>query len=557
MFPGVRQQPQIFVLNQNTKRETGKRAQKSNIQAGKAVADIIRTTLGPKAMLKMVLDQMGTVQLTSDGNAILREVDVSHPAAKHMIELSRTQDEEVGDGTTSVIILAGEMLTVAEPFLDINMHPTRIVKGFFTALDDAVKIMDQKLSKRIDTNDVKQISTIVRSCVGTKFTYRHSDLMCQLAIESVRTIITPEEDGISSRDIDIKRFVRIEKIPGGSFEESRVLKGVVLNKDILHPKMRRRIENPRILLLDCPLEYKKGESMTGVNLEKEEDFELLLKLEDEYVKQLCEDIAKFKPDLVITEKGISDLAQYYFVKNGITALRRIRKTDNDRIARAVGATICHRTSEIKESDIGTGAGLFEVRKIGDEYFAFIEDCKDPKACSIILRGPSKDILNEIERNLQDALHVVKNIFVDPRVVPGGGAIEMALSAELMERSKSIKGVEQLPYEAVARALEVIPKTLAQNCGAKVIRVITELRAKHNTPNDENKIYYGVDGEKGTIVDMRELQIWEPYAVKAQTLKTAIEAACLLVRIDDVLSGIRKGKKEEAAGAGGAPEEAAE
>lgn len=456
------------------------------------------------------------------------------------------------------INIAGEMLTVAEPFLEINLHPTRIVKGFFTALDDAVKVMDQKLSKRIDTNDVAQISTIVKSCVGTKFTHRHSDLMCQLAIESVRTIIAQEVEGISSRDIDIKRFVRIEKIPGGSFEESRVLKGVVLNKDILHPKMRRRIENPRILLLDCPLEYKKGESMTGVNLEKEEDFELLLKLEDEYVKQLCEDIAKFKPDLVITEKGISDLAQYYFVKNGITALRRLRKTDNDRIARAVGATICHRTSEIKESDIGTGAGLFEVRKIGDEYFAFIEDCKDPKACSILLRGPSKDILNEIERNLQDALHVVKNIFVDPRVVPGGGAIEMALSAELMEKSKSIKGVEQLPYEAVARALEVIPKTLAQNCGAKVIRVITELRAKHNTPNDENKIYYGVDGEKGTIVDMRELQIWEPYAVKAQTLKTSIEAACLLVRIDDVLSGIRKGKKEEeAAGAGGAPEEAAE
>lgn len=448
------------------------------------------------------------------------------------------------------------MLTVAEPFLERNIHPTRIVKGYFTALDDAVKIMD-RLASKVDLNDIKQVTNIVKTSIGTKFTHRHSELMCQLAIDAVKTITFNDEDGISSRDIDIKRFARIEKIPGGSFDESRVLKGVVLNKDILHPKMRRRIENPRILLLDCPLEYKKGESMTGVNLEKEEDFELLLKLEDEYVKSLCNDIAKFKPDLVITEKGISDLAQYYFVKNGITALRRLRKTDNDRIARAVGATIVNRTSEIKESDIGTGAGLFEVRKIGDEYFAFIEECKDPKACSIVLRGPSKDILNEIERNLQDALHVVKNIYVDPRIVPGGGAIEMALSHELVEKSKSIKGIEQLPYEAVARALEVIPRTLAQNCGAKVIRVITELRAKHAAGGDD-KIFYGIDGEKGNIVDMRDLQIWEPFAVKAQTLKTSIESACLLIRIDDVLSGISKGKQGgEAAGGGGHPEEAAE
>jgi len=526
------------------------------MQAGKAVSDIIRTTLGPKAMLKMILDQMGTVQLTSDGNAILREVDVSHPAAKHMIELSRTQDEEVGDGTTSVIILAGEMLAVAEPFLDRNVHPTRIVKGYFMALEDAVQVMSEKLTVKVDLNDIVQVTNIVKSCIGTKFTHRHSELMCKLAIDAVKTISASAEEGMTSKDIDIKRFARIEKIPGGSFDESRVLSGVVLNKDILHPKMRRRIENPRILLLDCPLEYKKGESMTGVNLEKEEDFELLLKLEDEYVKQLCDDIAKFKPDLVITEKGISDLAQYYFVKNGITALRRLRKTDNDRIARAVGATICHRTSEIKESDIGTGAGLFDVRKIGDEYFAFIEECKSPKACSVILRGPSKDILNEIERNLQDALHVVKNIYIDPRIVPGGGAVEMALSHELVEKSKSVKGIEQLPYESVARALEVIPRTLAQNCGAKVIRVITELRAKHAAQGDADKIFFGIDGEKGTITDMRTLQIWEPFAVKAQTLKTAIEASCLLIRIDDVLSGISKGK-QGAGGAGGNPDEANE
>jgi T-complex protein 1 subunit gamma len=448
------------------------------------------------------------------------------------------------------------MLTIAEPLLDRNIHPTRIVKGFFTALEDAIKIMDQKLVTIVDLNNLDQVNSIVKSCIGTKSTVRHGELMCKLAVDAIKTVTTTNSSGeeqIKSRDIDIKRFVRIEKIPGGSFDDSKIIKGVVLNKDVLHPKMRRRIENPRILLLDCPLEYKKGESMTNVSLEREEDFEMLLKLEDEYIKQLCEDIAKFKPDLVITEKGLSDLAQYYFVKNNITALRRAKKTDNDRIARATGATIVNRTSEIKESDIGTGAGLFEVRKIGDDYFAFIEDCKSPKACTILLRGPSKDLLNELERNLQDALHVVKNIFVDPRIVPGGGAIEMALSQELSEKSKSIKGLEQLPYEAVARALEVIPRTLAQNCGAKVIRVITELRAKHAAADNEEKVFFGIDGEKGVITDMRSLNIWEPYAVKAQTLKTAIESACLIVRIDDVLSGISKGQQQGGGGGGEAPE----
>ncbi|KAL9641616.1 hypothetical protein ABK040_001691 [Willaertia magna] len=530
--------PQIFVLKGNSKREQGAKAQLANIQAAKAIASIVRTTLGPKAMLKMILDQMGTVQLTSDGNAILRECDVTHPAAKSMIELSRTQDEEVGDGTTSVIILAGEILTVAEPLLERKIHPTKIVKGFLKALEDAVTYIGEKISKTIDTNNYEEVAKVVNTCIGTKFTHRYSDLMCKLAIESVKKVAIDLGNG--KKDIDVKRYVRIEKIPGGILEESRVLEGVMLNKDILHPKMRRRIENPRILLLDCPLEYKKGESETNVILEKEEDFETLLRLEDEYIKRVCDDIMKFNPDLVVTEKGCSDLAQYYLLKKNISVLRRVRKTDNNRIARATGATIVTRTSEIKESDIGTGAGLFEVRKIGDEYFSFIENCKDPKACTILLRGGSKDILNEIERNLDDALHVVKNIFVDSRVVPGGGATEMSVSQYLLEKSKSIKGIEQLPYQAVASALEVIPRTLAENCGAHTIRLITELRAKH--ANGENTSL-GIDGQKGVIVDTAQLNIWDPYEVKVQTIKTAVESACLILRIDDVLSSLKPKDKK--------------
>eukprot|EP01027_Heterolobosea_sp_BB2_P022637 GEZU01033382.1.p1 GENE.GEZU01033382.1~~GEZU01033382.1.p1 ORF type:complete len:556 (+),score=209.76 GEZU01033382.1:109-1776(+) len=532
----------VMVLNANTQRETGRKAQLANIAAGKAVADIIRTTLGPRSMLKMILDPMGGITLTSDGNAILREIDVTHPAAKSIIDLSRTQDEQVGDGTTSVIILAGEMLTVAEPYLESNMHPTNIVQGFFKALDDAVDIIDKQLTVPVDINNRDELKRVVESCLGTKFSRRYSDLITNLAIDAVLTVTREEAGG---KEIDIKRYARVEKIPGGEISECRVMKGVMLNKDITHQKMRRRIENPRILLLDCSLEYKKGESMTNVEVKNENDFETLLKIEEEAIKQMCNDIIKFKPDLVITEKGVADLAQHYLVQHNITALRRVRKTDNNRIARATGATIVHRTSEIQESDIGT-CGIFEIKKIQDEYFAFIDECKEPKACTILLRGASKDVLNEIERNLQDAMCVVRNIMFDPRLVPGGGAVEMAVSQALMEKSKTIEGVHQWPYQAVAIGLEVIPRTLAQNCGANVVRLLTELRAKHSKGQNPT---WGVDGNAGVIADMMKLGVVEPYAVKVQTIKTAVEAACMLLRIDDIVSGITK--RKDTPGGGGA------
>lgn len=527
-------QAPIVVLNTNTTREQGRKAQFSNIAAAKAVADIIRTCLGPRAMLKMILDPMGGIHMTNDGNAILREIDVTHPAAKSMIELSRAQDEEVGDGTTSVCILAGEMLTVAEPWLERNLHPTVIIKAFRRALDDALAHID-KIAVPIDSNNRNDLLKVVKSCLGTKFANRWSTLMCDLALDSVLTIVS-ERDG--KKEIDTKRFLKIEKIPGGEIEECQVIRGVILNKDVTHSKMRRRIENPRILLLDCNLEYKKGESQTAVEIEKEDDWKALLKAEEEYIERICNDIIKFKPDLVITEKGLSDLAQHYLVRHNITALRRLRKTDNNRIARAVGATIVNRTEEIKESDIGTGAGLYEVRKIGDEYFSFITDCKDPKACTILLRGASKDVLNEIERNLQDAICVARNIALEPKLLPGGGATEMSVSQAIVEKSKSIEGVQQWPYRAVALALEVIPRTIAQNCGAKVVRLLTELRAKHASAPLDNASW-GIDGNKGALVDMKELGVWEPYAVKAQTIKTAVEAACLLLRVDDIFSGLSK------------------
>jgi len=529
----------VLVLSQNTKRESGRKVQAENINAGKTIGDVVRTCLGPKAMLKMLMDPMGGIVMTNDGNAILREITVQHPAAKSMIEIARTQDEEVGDGTTSVIVLAAEVLGVSQQFLEDKMHPTVIISAYRQALEDAVDVLENKVAFDVDINNQGEMIKVIQSCIGTKFISRWADLACEIALRAVKTVTM--EDG----EIDTKRYAKVEKIPGGTIEESRVLNGVMFNKDVTHPKMKRRIENPKILLLDCNLEYKKGESQTNIEIMKEDDFAKILQQEEAYIKRICDDILKFSPDLVITEKGVSDLAQHFLSKAGITVIRRLRKTDNLRVARACGATIVNRTEEISEDDLGTGAGLFEVRKIGDEYFTFIEECKNPKACTILLRGASKDILNEVERNLQDAIHVARNIFLNPKLVPGGGAVEMEVSHLLNEKSKNLKGVVQWPYRALATALEVIPRTLAQNCGANTIRTLTTLRAKHAEGNNST---FGVNGLSGKIEDMKALGIYEPLAVKLQTYKTAVETAILLLRIDDIVSGSKKNDGTQQQGA---------
>merc|ERR1719197_2218104 len=525
----------VVVLNQNTKRENGRKAQLANIAASKAVADIVRTTLGPKSMLKMLLDPMGGIVLTNDGNAILREIDVAHPAAKSMIELSRAQDEEVGDGTTSVIILAGEVLSAVEGFLEKEIHPTVIVNAYFKALEEIVKITNE-LGVPINLEDNEDLCKIVKSTIGTKFSNQWGDLIVNLAVRAVRTVRRKDDQG--NVEIDIKRYAKVEKIPGGVLEDCTVLNGVMYNKDVTHPNMRRYIENPRVCLLDCPLEYKKGESMTNMEFTKEDDFKKALEAEETEVLRMCEHILRVKPDIVITEKGVSDIAQHFLLKNGnISCIRRVRKTDNNRIARVTGATIVNRPEELQESDIGKECGQFEVRKVGDDYFSFMTECKNPSACSIILRGASKDVLNEIERNLHDAMGVARNVMQNPKLVPGGGALEMELACRLNERALTVEGVHQWPYKALASALEVIPRTLAQNCGGDVVRMLTELRAKHSVPNEG--LYMGIDGNVAKICNMEEAAIWDPVAVKLQSYKTAVESACMLLRIDDIVSGIQK------------------
>lgn len=436
-------QAPMIVLRMNTKREQGRTAQLSNIKAGKAVSDIIRTTLGPKSMLKMLMDPMGGIVMTNDGNAILREIDVMHPGAKSMIELSRAQDEEVGDGTTSVIILAGEMLAVSEPFLMKDIHPTVIVNAFYRALEDAVNIADQ-IAMPVDVNNDEEVSNLIRCCLGTKFASKWDNLISDLALKAVKTVYNRESRGF---DCDIKKFAKVEKIPGGNLSDCVVLDGVMMNKDLVHPQMRKKIVNPRIVLLDCPLEYKKGESMLNVEMTNENDFNSILEQERKEVKALCDNILRMKPDVVVTEKGVSELAAHYLLKGNVSVIRRLRKTDNNRISKVSGATVVNRPEELQDSDVGLNCGLFEIRKIGDEFFAYFLECREPKACSIVLRGATKDVLNEMERNLTDALCVGRNIYANPKLIPGGGAFEMEVSARLSEKAKTVEGLLQLPYLA--------------------------------------------------------------------------------------------------------------
>lgn len=525
----------MMVLNKNTKRETGRKAQLSNIQAAANVASVIRTTLGPKAMLKMMMDPMGGIVLTNDGNAILREIDVGHPAAKSLIELSRAQDEEVGDGTTSVIILAGEMLSVAESLLTKNLHPTTIVQGYMAALDESIKLLED-VAIPLNAKDEQELIGVVQSAIDTKFVSRWGGMISELAVKAALTVY--EELPGGKKILDLKRYAKVEKIAGGDLDECAVLSGVMFNKDITHPKMRRKIKNPRVVLLDYPLEYKKGESQTNIEITNDQDWEAILREEEDEIQRVCNEILRVNPDVVITEKGISDLAQHFLLKKNVSCIRRLRKTDNNRVARVSGATIVNRPEELSENDVGTMCGLFEVKKIGDEYFTYMTECEDPKACTVLLRGASRDVLNEIERNLHDAWNVARNIILEPKLLPGGGATEMHLSMKLKERSREISGVKAYCYQAIASAFEVIPRSLAHNCGSAVVRLMTDLRAKHGSKLPSQM---GLDGHSGKIVNAKEAGILDTFATKAQVIKAAIENAAMILRIDDIVSGQKKAK----------------
>lgn len=493
--------------------------------AAKTISSIIRTCLGPRAMQKMVLTKINSIELTNDGNAILRELDVAHPSARSLVELARTQDDEVGDGTTSVVILAAEILNEMVCMLDKDVHPIRICRALKRGLDVCVDAIDG-MATSLDSDEESRIR-IVGASVATKVCSILKVPIERLAFEAAKRVYVKDENRC-----DLKANVRVEKILGGNLMESEVVDGVIINKDIIHPQMRRSIENPRIVILESPLEYKKGESQTNYEFSRENDFTRALEIEEEQVREMCSRIVSLKPDIVVCEKGVSDLALSILFEHNITGLRRVKKTDTSRLSKACGVRIANRVEDLDEKHVGTSCGLFEYVKYGDEYYCKFSRCRDPKACSVVIRGPTKDILNELERNFMDAVKVARNILVSPRLCAGGGAAEMAMGHALL-KSAGEDAVEREVFSRLASALTIIPSILLENSGvSSVLKTISFLEQKHKeTP------YYGVNGVTGEVVDTRTL-ILEPHAVKSQCIKSAIEAVSQLLRIDGIIESRR-------------------
>mmetsp|Transcript_10666 Transcript_10666/g.24765 ORF Transcript_10666/g.24765 Transcript_10666/m.24765 type:complete len:476 (-) Transcript_10666:724-2151(-) len=458
--------------------------QYQNIAAAKATAGIIRTTLGPRSMLKMILDNQGGMVITNDGFCVLREIEIGHPAAKSLIELSRSQDSEIGDGTTTIVVLVSEFLRISEILLKQKFHPNQIMASFFQALIEINFFLENDLACKLDNKNFHDMTKVIMTTICTKLVGKFSRLICELSFKAIKTA------GSRIAFSNLNNILKIEKIPFGKFEDSKILSGIMLIKDISHPKMRRKIKTPRIILLDCPIEYKKGESQVTIELEEENEWENLLKAEENFIIFTCNLLKKFNPDVIITEKGVSDLALHYLYKSNISVIRRIKKSENLRLARATGSTIISSFQDLEKNDLGK-AGFFEVKKIGQEYYTFITGCKGTQSSTILLFGPSRDILDEIERNLHDALSVAKNIFSNPKVIPGGGATELAISNFLFKKSEKQKNDSFFIYKSLALAFEIIPKTLIENFGGSVIYPITRLRNIHRKEN----FFFGFDGKK--------------------------------------------------------------
>lgn len=505
--------PKAYILVSKDKTEI----QKLSAYTAKALSSILKSCLGPRAMQKMILTKINSIELTNDGNSILRELDVSHPSARCLIELSQTQDNECGDGTTTVLILASELLSKIVPLLE-NIHPIRLCHMLTEARDICLEHI-KKASIQAKEDD---LLSIVRSAVATKLCTILKIPIPEMAVRACDLI-----SNISS--MSIKNDIKIEKIPG-VFEESEVLEGIIIEKDLVHSQMRRNIENPRILLLDCPLEYRKGESVTSMEFSKTGDFTKALQIEEESIRKMCSMIIDMGVDLLITEKGICDLALSILHENNITAIRRVRKSDLIRISKATGATIASRLEDTPR--IGT-AGVFEYIKIGREYFCRLSKCQNPGAVSVILRGPTKDILNELERNFMDAVKVARNVMICPRLVAGGGSIESYLSVVLSKYENRSNEIKSSVFEKCSEALRVIPSIICSNSGnTEVLETLYKLETKH-AEGMENTSYFGINGITGEIQDMRSI-VMEPIVVKEQCIKSAFECVMQLIRVDGIV-----------------------
>ncbi len=530
----------VLILKEGSQRTAGREAQRSNIMAAKAVASAVRTTLGPKGMDKMLVDTLGDVVITNDGVTILKEMDIEHPAAKMMVEIAKTQDEEVGDGTTTAVVLAGELLKQAELLLEQEIHPTVIATGYRDAATKAIEIL-KDIAVKVSPDDEELLKKIAITAMTGKGSGNARGELAELAVKAVKAIV--DEDG--SVDID---NITVEKKVGGSITDSQLIHGMVIDKERLHPNMPKKVKDAKIALLNAPIEIEKTEVDAKIEITSPDQLQAFLDQEEAMLKDMVNKIVSTGANVVFCQKGIDDLAQHFLAKAGIYTLRRVKKSDMEKLARATGARIVTSLHELTPNDLGK-AGLVEERKIAGDDMTFVEECENPKSVSIILRGGTEHVVDELYRAMEDALRVVGVVVEDGMLVPGGGAPEVELALRLREYAATVGGREQLAIEAFAEAMEIIPKTLAENGGFDQIDALVALRSKH----EKGMKAAGLDMDTGEAVDMLERGVVEPLRVKTQAISSAAEAAVMILRIDDVIAskstGAGKEKEKEPSGMG--------
>jgi thermosome len=515
----------ILILREGSQRTRGREAQNNNIMAAKAVAAAVRTTLGPKGMDKMLVDSLGDIVITNDGATILKEMDIEHPAAKMIVEVAKTQDDEVGDGTTTAAVLAGEFLKNAEELLEAGVHPTVIASGYRLASIKAKEIL-QTLAKPVTMEDRELLLKIAATAITGKGAEAQKDVFANLSVNAILAVVD-KENGKYTVDVE---DVKVEKKVGGSIEASELIEGMVIDKERVHTNMPKKVKDAKILLLNEALEIKKTEVDAEISIKSPDQLQSFLDQEEQMLHDMVNKVINSGANVVFVQKGIDDIAQHYLAKAGVYAARRVKKSDMDKLARATGAKILTSLKEIGESDLGK-AGLVEEKKIGEEAMTYVTECHNPKAVSIILRGGTEHVVDEAERALHDALRVVGVAIEDEKLVAGGGSPEVELALRLREYSATLTGREQLAVSKFAEALEIIPRTLAENAGLDPINMLVEMRSRH----EKGKKTAGLNVFTGKVVDMWEEGVVEPLRVKTQAIDSATEAATMILRIDDVLS----------------------
>ena len=528
----------VIILKEGTQRTRGREAQLNNIMVAKIVAETMKSSLGPRGMDKMLVDSFGDVVITNDGATILKEMDVEHPVAKMLVEVAKAQDAEVGDGTTTAVVLAGELLAKAEELIDREVHPSVIIEGYKKAATKALEIYD-KIGVPVSPTDKEVLKKIAKTSMASKLVAEEADYLAELVVNAILKV-AEKTDGKWRVSLD---DVKVEKKEGQSLRDTQLVEGVVLDKEVVHSGMPKVVHDAKIALVNASLEIEKTEFEAKLNIETPEQMRAFMKQEEEMLKEMVEKIASTGANVVLCQKGIDDMAQHFLARKGIMAVRRVRISDMEKLAKATGGRVVTRIEELTEKDLGR-AGLVEERKVGEDKMVFVEQCHNPKSITILIRGGTKRIVDEAERSIKDALNVVKDVVVEGKIVAGGGAPEVEIALGLRDYAKSLAGKEQLAVEKFAEAIEVIPSQLAENAGLDPIEILVSLRAKHK----EGDKWAGIDVFSGKIVDMYEREVLEPVLVKKQVIKSAVEAASMILRIDDIIAGTKSEsgskKKEE-------------